>query len=209
MKNSGVIFNGTKLEVLKPVLDKWIAIVEEYSAAFGKEDACWWYNERANVGILAAAAWKTEGWLSLEEYATTKRGEKGKYKGRCDLYVAKKTDRKISFDIEAKAAWQCMEEAGNGEIKRQLAEAKNDVERLRTDTAENRVEACFVMPWLYSKNKNDDPTEKLEKWLKCVRKSILCDADAIAWVFPEESRQLWLENYFYPGVVLILRQHPY
>lgn len=89
---SGIkIKSGSELRKLKPVLDNWIEIVREYSKAFQNHDACWWYTERANVGTLAAAAWRTKGWLALEEYSTSKRGdEAGSKNGRCDLYMAKK-----------------------------------------------------------------------------------------------------------------------
>lgn len=202
---SGLKFcKGSTLRTLRPVLQEWIKVVEEYSMAF-KNDACWWYNERANVGILAAAAWRTAGWLSLEEYSTTKHGEKGVSKnGRSDLYVGK-ANHKTNFAIEAKAAWQDIGGNNTGQISKQIDLAWRDAGNLLKDAAEKRVAACFVMPRINSKKMNDnDVTKRLEDWLVCVKADV--PYDALAWVFPVQSRNLINNNnHFFPGVVLLLR----
>lgn len=215
LPDCGIRFNpkhqDSKIEILKPVLNNWISIVSEYSKAFKMHDACWWYTERANVGILAAAAWRTKGWLALEEYSTLKHGDDSQSKnGRCDLYMAKK-DHSISFALEAKPAWQTMRSDGSAKIVEKLAAAWDDVGRLNKLEASTRVAACFAIPrmptnhGLADKNRFDD---EIKKWLEGTLLAIKWDA--VAWVFPVESRQLSharrSTEHIYPGVLLILQE---
>lgn len=196
-----------ELEVLKPVLENWITIVSEYSAAFRSDDACWWYTERANVGILAAAAWRTEGWLALEEYSTTKRSEsKGESKnGRCDLYLGKKSKKNHiqSFALEAKRCYISFTRQNDGaKIGGSLESAWGDAGNLMKDEAERRLACTFILPYIKAPNGlSNDISQKLGEFLKKVKDKF--GWDAIAWAFPEQSRAVKDDKgYYYPGVIL-------
>ncbi len=199
------------LRVLEPILKKWITVVSEYSAAFGKDDACWWYTERANVGILAAATWKTKDWLALEEYSTTKRGEiKGETKnGRCDLYIGKKNHRS-SFALEAKRCYQGIGGSARDDMAKVFASikvARDDAGNIENDEANKRLACCFIMPFIRTTKAPSeiDLNNKLTAWLGKLKKEI--PWDAIAWNFPKESRVLQNSNgYYLPGVVLVISQ---
>lgn len=204
---SGVKCNK-ELKVLKPVLENWITIVSEYSAAFRSDDACWWYTERANVGILAAAAWRTEGWLALEEYSTTKRSEsKGESKnGRCDLYLGKKIGKNHSqsFALEAKRCYiSFTRQNDGGKIGGSIESAWGDAGNLMKDEAERRLACTFILPYIKaSDNLHEDAlTEKLTKFFDEIKSNL--EWDAIAWIFPKHSRTLKnVEGFYYPGVIL-------
>lgn len=207
---SGCKFKSdSKLRKLEPVLNNWIGIVQEYSKAFKDEDACWWYTERANVGILAAAAWRTNGWIALEEYSTSKRGDETDSKnGRCDLYITEK-NHDNSFAFEAKLAWQTMRFDGVGKIKILIKGAWEDAGNLEKTEAKTRVAACFAIPRIPARfARTDDFDSQVLKWLE----QVLSDVpwDAVAWVFPKDSRQLKNTSQnkpqIYPGVLLILRK---
>jgi len=61
-----------RLQILKPVLKEWLALIEDPDAVhWPKDDAPWWYNERALLSLFAGAIWKCEGW-ALEEFTTGK-----------------------------------------------------------------------------------------------------------------------------------------
>ena len=82
------LYKGAKMEVeqgtwvrrssgivsLRPLMQCWLERSLEYCKCHGGEDNGWWYNERASLSILAAAAWSLERWCALEEYSTTKQG---------------------------------------------------------------------------------------------------------------------------------------
>lgn len=203
---SGIKFKkNSELRKLKPVLETWIKNVQQYSKAFKNDDACWWYTERANVGILAAAAWKAN-WLALEEYSTLKRGQETVTKnGRCDLYITKK-DHHGSFAFEAKHAWQTMRSNGVSKITDQLNGAWNDAGKLKKNEANTRVAACFVIPKTPASLADDNIDNEILPWLNLVLDEV--PWDAVVWVFPKESRQLKNDTgtRIFPGVLLILQE---
>lgn len=207
---SGIRFNTktpeSKLRKLKPVLKNWVKIVQEYSKVFKNSDACWWYTERANVGILAAAAWRVKGWIALEEFSTLKRGvETVSKNGRCDLYVAKK-DHDNSFAFEAKPAWQTMRSDGISKITAQLEEAWKDAGKLKKIEGKTRVAACFAIPNVPSRLTGNNFDSQILEWLTDALNTVKWDA--VAWVFPKESRQLKSEagTRIFPGVLLVLQE---
>ena len=62
-------------------------------------DLPWWYTERANISLLAAAAWLCGG-IALEEYPIEKGFCGDNYEGRADLYL---TIGEEGYAIEGKA----------------------------------------------------------------------------------------------------------
>ena len=46
--------------LLKPLIEAWGGVMDQYIDQSGGEDLPYWYNERANASFLAAAAWKIE-----------------------------------------------------------------------------------------------------------------------------------------------------
>lgn len=89
-----------ELVSLRPILKTWTELVLKYSNSFLQGDTCYWFNERANISMLAAAAWKPRGgWLALEEFSTYKHGEDAALKnGRCDLWISQPSND-MSFAI--------------------------------------------------------------------------------------------------------------
>lgn len=205
---AGVRFrDGSDLRQLEPVLKNWVNAVEEYTTAF-EGDACWWYTERANVGVLAGAAWRTKGWLALEEFSTLKRDDRGELRnGRCDLYLLNKDEGGLSFAFEAKQAQQNMGARtfeSLGRVEKKLAGAWSDTGKLRRSEAQKRVATCFVVPKMpVSQVGGIDGA--LKSWLDEVENEV--SWDALAWVFPEEARRLQRAGgKVFPGVVLLMQE---
>lgn len=223
---SGILFPTTakhSLKSLKPVLKTWIELVERYSSVASKHETpstCYWASERSSVGVLASAAWNTEAkkrtegkkWIALEESPTRKKGRGlGEKHGRCDLWVA--TSRK-SFAFEAKQISplvkagdeQTAAKSANEQLtNKQPNSAWNDVGSVANDEADVRIAACFFVP-RFNKGLEGNPLEPcLNVLVEYLKKNT--PADAIAWVFPETNRGIFLstQKHLFPGVCLLLR----
>src|SRR3546814_12835781 len=52
----GMIISNPKLELLRPVLERWFDCIDRYNAVRGDNDTPYWFDEKANLGLLSAAA---------------------------------------------------------------------------------------------------------------------------------------------------------
>ena len=158
---------GSKLKRLTPLLNQWIKLIKEYCRAHECEDNPWWYNERANISLLAGAAWRLKKeWLALEEYPADKRrtrsgkpkkmapvvpkkgieGEnKPNRKGRVDLYVANGDE---GYAIEAKQLWQKLSPGSANRLGTAMKMARDAAGALYPWEAEYRVGAVFIIPYI-------------------------------------------------------------
>jgi len=217
-KNDLVEISTSKsLMTLRPVIAEWTKIVLNYSKQF-EDDACWWYTERATLSTLAGAAWR-KNWCALEEYSVTK-GAVSKAddaavhrlkSGRCDLFLAQ---RKTSFAIEAKQAWQPIGDrvqVPNANVKKKLKAAWADVGELYRGEADVRIATTFVVPSFPKNVLRGNPQEKeikakqlVETWLPSIRRDFAWDA--YAHVFPAASRLLSPGGgkRIFPGVVMLM-----
>jgi hypothetical protein len=202
-----------ELNRLKPVFDNWLKVLADYTKL--TNDAAWWHNERANVGTLAAAAWRTENWCALEEFPTEKKvdGLTNDIKnGRCDLYI---TNEAISYAIEAKHCWKNVgtnaikRVKGKDKVKDCFEEALEDAANLTTDEADIRLGACFVVPYFpkaeYKKLSDEKINKRLEEWLESIKKDN--SPDACAWLFLKKEKGVEINNekFIYPGVCLLIK----
>lgn len=98
-----------KLKPVLVVLDQFATLHDEYieqelyvqDGNLIRGDIALWYRERPQVGLFAAAVWKSGG-IALEEYGTTKLEAGAARRGRGDLFI------KIAgtgYLCEAKHTW--------------------------------------------------------------------------------------------------------
>jgi hypothetical protein len=212
MKNQGVwIKDNSNLQMLKPILHNWTQLIAQYSKFFNGEDACYWYTERANTGILSAAAWKTRNWVALEEYQTTKLDPQGGEKnGRCDLMLASMQDgQQTLFAFEAKQIWyNIAPQKPYAKIQDKMNLAKDDVGKLKKEEGNHRIAASFVIPWL-NKKYSESIEDRLAEWLDGLQNNVFQNANthALAWAFPIETRYLeGKRQHICPGICLLLRE---
>ncbi|MET4220211.1 hypothetical protein ABIB00_005439 [Bradyrhizobium sp. LB14.3] len=183
--------------LLSQLGSKFIACQRDYVRCFLHEDAAqdlgYFYNERANIGFLAAAAWRQRGWVAIEEFVCDKRDriEKGKFaRGRADLYVGVRSDRKVtSISIEAK---QCYVQNGSSlraaldlkqpksALSRAVADARHGVD------ADHQCAAVFVCETLrYNQHYERHDQEISEAFYET------CSGFGMPWVafayFPREQ----------------------
>lgn len=98
----GMIISNPKLEFLRPVLERWFECIDRYNAVRGDNESPYWFDERANLSLLSAAAWMAE-MVTLEQTPTKKQIEEGERNGRADLFIASGEERAY---LQATQRWQ-------------------------------------------------------------------------------------------------------
>ncbi len=192
--------NSGSIRSFYSILHAWIKSIEKYSCYFKFNDNPWWYNERATLSCLAAAAWINDG-VALEEYCTIKGKHSNPKSGRCDLFLGIGDE---SFDCEAKQVWCAIgRTAGSGIsiAEAGLDDACIDARKLKKEKT-RRLGLCFAVPYLPIRDK-DFIEEQLKLWLRDLQE---IDYSCIAWAFPEKSRYSLYRGEYYPGVVLMVKE---
>jgi len=188
-------------------------------------DAPYWYNERANISILAAAAWRN-GWVALEEFQSgkqvTNQSDDGsepeeaelphEWLGRCDLYLASDSKHEL---VEAKFNWLSMkspqpQKRAEDILDRAVADAK------ATSVANDDYDAVGVafVP-VYARFPVDLSTAAtlaaIEDDIQATISQLSAvGADAVAWCFPKELRlfKSTKTHNAVPGIVMLARKIP-
>lgn len=206
-----------RLSELKPVLRQWAKLTNKYCART-RNDNPYWYNERANVSLLAGAAWRL-GFVALEEYLTSKRplDLKTAMNTRCraDLYVGGKSE----FEIEAKQYWMHAHMKAST-VKRRI---KNYIDKAlfaakRNPAGTYRVGCVFFVIHFSQKRRygNSDALafksaadhllkQEIRRYIQENRDA----ADLWAWCFPTRTRMKRHKERdhfrYYPGIILALK----
>ncbi|MDL2198140.1 hypothetical protein QQF45_03570 [Halopseudomonas aestusnigri] len=219
-------------DAISQLLAAWVESVLRYDAIMAGDageggDCCWWYNERANVSVLAGAAW-AKGWVALEEYSRLKRAqvpmsgvddEDGlDARGRVDLYVSTHDE---DYAFEAKQVWLRLdpgfETAGySGKITEGMNAARQDALKL-VGEADAHYAVTFVIPFISAAALDEaaiaDLNGRLSQWLSGLS---TCPSYAgcapghgpvqMAYVFPRMEERCYVNaaGYYYPGVLMLL-----
>jgi hypothetical protein len=184
----------------EPLLEEWLLSIERYCRVWRGDDAPYGYTERANIGVLAGAAWRC-GRVALEE----SQYEKGlrnqpKWDGRADLFIASDETEEL---IEAKFRWVSLSSATTlaRVAKATMKLALRDARVTRgVDSDLTSIGVTFLPTWLPKKR-----GDVLDMKLECAIRE-LCEGDfhAVAWTFPKERRLVVSDaGNFTPGVFLI------
>ncbi len=124
------------LHSLNPVLSQLAWVHDEYVTQQvypdqGNQklgDCTFWYSERPQVGLFAAAVWKSGG-IALEEFGTTKSAGGVESRGRGDLFFKL---GEIGYVCEAKHIWLSLSDQVSKNLKhfkRQVEESSRDVKK--------------------------------------------------------------------------------
>jgi len=190
---------------LEPLVIGWTSAIERYAKMWGEEDAAYYYNERANLSLLAGGAW-ISGWIGLEEFGSQKKRGTKKSSGRIDLYLS---DSKRDIVVEAKQKWMSaactdsnLDRFISERINLAVADAKCDY------GAEIRIGCVFFVPRFSKrrfKNYRDDPLTSVQN--EVLRYKRNKRADIWAWSFPKQTQFTSVERdkSFYPGVIMALK----
>ncbi|MBI6618256.1 hypothetical protein [Pseudomonas corrugata] len=189
----GMIISNPKLEFLRPVLERWFDCIDRYNAVRGDNDTPYWHNEKANLGLLAAAAWMAE-MVTLQDAATRKQNEEGERNVSADLLIASSDERAF---IQATQRWP---KVNNLNLTQPLLEATSDAKRI-SYASDLKLGCLFVAP---QKAQQSATPEELQDMIDDLQKENTC---AVAWYFPYAYRKLRNEaGHYHPGIAVLFKQ---
>lgn len=195
------VIKSSVLDWLAPTLRAWGHMVKEYCAAHD-DDAPYWYNERANVGMLHAAAWAS-GCVGVEEYSSVKEDADGnEWQGRRDLYILNRAAGKAAC-VEAKQGWVTPGVAETT-ITNVMDSATRDAHTIQRGIY--RAAATFYTVKLPPGSDEEAERGRLLARLRSMKPNI----HLLAWSFPAEmagkvSADRWGKEWLWPGVAVAIR----
>ena len=189
----GMIISNPKLEFLRPVLERWFDCIDRYNAVRGDNDTPYWFDEKANLGLLSAAAWMAE-MVTLQNAPTRKQNEEGERNVSADLLIASTEERAF---IQATQRWP---KVNNLNLTQPLLEATSDAKRI-SYASDLKLGCLFVSP---QKAQQSATPEELQDMIDDLQKEHTC---AVAWYFPYAYRKLRNEaGHYHPGIAVLFKQ---
>ena len=189
----GMLISNPKLEFLRPVLERWFDCIDRYNAVRGDNDTPYWFDERANLGLLSAAAWMAE-MVTLQSAPTRKQNEEGERNVSADLFIAGADERAF---IQATQRWP---KVTNLNLTQPLLEATSDAKRI-SYASDLKLGCLFVAP---QKPQQSATPEELQDMVDDLQKENTC---AVAWYFPYAYRKLRNEaGHYHPGIAVLFKQ---
>jgi len=208
LHNYGIRITNEKLEPLRPVLDAWINCIIQYVELFDGGDLPYWFNERANVSILSAAAWKA-GMVALEEFPSDKVPQSSEdeeidsalcketnpKKGRCDLYLA---NSDVEFFVEAKVDYPKISDKSDC-FRKGLSYIAQDRRNVGSQSSIH-LSALFCAPFSHKQRASE---QEISNHLNLALQEPM---DAHAWVIPSKAQETAShKGSYYPMVSLFLK----
>ena len=191
-----------KLKHWDSLCEEWTFIIEKYCRLTEEGDAPFIFKERANIGILAGAAWRC-GRVALEEFRKEKVGKGDSWTGRADLWIS--TDNFKEELIEAKFDWLSLEARDPAKVASDnLLKAYDDAVDTQGGECVRSIGVAFLA--LYVKNgETKDLQSLVDSTIAIVKKQT--NWDAIAWCCPKE--QMIFHDYddgtTCPGVIMLAK----
>ena len=189
----GMIISNPKLEFLRPMLERWFDCIDRYNAVRGDNETPYWFDEKANLGLLSAAAWMAE-MISLEHSPSKKQQEEGARNARTDLYLATKDERAY---IQTTQRWP---RVNSLHLTQPLLDIASDARKI-SYPSDLRLGCLFVAP---QKAQHSASPEELQDMLDELQKEHCC---AVAWYFPYAYRKLHNESgHYHPGIAVLFKE---
>lgn len=163
------------------LFQEWIRIVEEYCEKV-TTDAPFWHGERAQVGLLAAAAWRS-GLVALEEFTQSKEFETEREQGRADLWI--KGEGAEDF-LEARFIDWNPADTKPKHLKEKIDEVHEEVKRIKVDLGTLRRAGLVFWSPRVDESPEDDEKSAIEACISLCRE---VKPDALAWCFPLDRRK--------------------
>ncbi|MCU1771699.1 hypothetical protein [Pseudomonas sp. 13B_3.2_Bac1] len=189
----GMIISNPRLEFLRPMLERWFDCIDRYNAVRGDNDTPYWHDEKANLGLLSAAAWMAE-LVTLCDTVTRKQNEDGERNARADLFIAGAEDRAY---LQATQRWP---RVNNLNLSQALLEITSDAKRI-SFASDLKLGCLFVAP---QKAQHSASPEELQDMVDDLQKEHCC---AVAWYFPYAYRKLRSEaGNYHPGIAVLFKE---
>ena len=193
MTMQGMIISNPRLEFLRPMLERWFDCIDRYNAIRGDNDTPYWHDEKANLGLLSAAAWMAE-LVTLCDTPTRKQNEEGERNARADLFIAGAEDRAY---LQATQRWP---RVNNLNLTQALLDITSDAKRI-SFASDLKLGCLFVAP---QKAQHSASPEELQDMVDDLQKEHCC---AVAWYFPYAYRKLRSEaGNYHPGIAVLLKE---
>jgi len=193
-----------ELKSLKPVFKKLREVHQRYINLEPSSETSFWHRERAQTGLLAAAAWLSDK-TALEEFGCDRQ----KRRGRRDLCIAINT--KASFECEAKYLYVNLTKVEQSltEVYACLTKAVEEARKARGGDAEYRLGLCFVAPRI-SRSRRGELDDRWRQFINGLKQKANGSSkyDALVRIhspepFPDEHNRL------YPGLLLLVKEEEY
>ncbi|WP_095106927.1 hypothetical protein [Pseudomonas sp. Irchel 3E20] len=189
----GMIISNPKLEFLRPMLERWFDCIDRYNRVRGDNKAPYWSDERANLGLLSAAAWMAE-MVTLEHAPTKKQLENGERNARADLYIASKDEWAY---VQASQRWP---QINHLNLEQALLDITSAARRI-SYPSDLKLGCLFVAP---QKTQHSATPEELQDMVDDLQKEYSC---AVAWYFPYAYRKLRNEaGNYQPGIAVLFKE---
>ncbi|MFJ2685788.1 hypothetical protein ACIOYV_18870 [Pseudomonas sp. NPDC087342] len=189
----GMIISNPKLEFLRPLLERWFDCIDRYNAVRGDNDAPYWFDEKANLSLLSAAAWMAE-MVTLQQTPTRKQTEEGERNARADLLIAASEQRAY---LQATQRWP---KVNSLNLTQALVDITGDAKRI-SYASDLKLGCLFVAP---QKAQQSATPEELQDMVDDLQKEHTC---AVAWYFPYAYRKLRNESgQYHPGVAVLFKE---
>ena len=190
-----------KLSHWIPMCKSWAFNIERYSRLTDEGDAPYDNNERANVSLLAGAAWSC-GSIALEEFQTTKGNDGAEKNGRADLWICNEN----SYEEYIEAKYKRMSINGDymKNIEKVLDLAVKDASFSKGDYDVDSIGVAFIVFYMKSAPLQDI-ISKLDNIIDNI--SVNLKHDLVSWCFPDrDMKYVFNDDYIVPGVVMVARK---
>ncbi|MCZ7929528.1 hypothetical protein [Agrobacterium pusense] len=177
----------------RQLLDGWIEATTKYCDEMEGREAPFFFNERANISMLAAACW-LKGGIALEEYSASKFAEDRNSNGRCDLYVFLAGE---NIEIEAKSVKRRLPMNAASlalHLRSKLNEAIQDARKLPPQKSFRRAACAFYTLRVEASRyaSNEQLKERYVGELSRYKDALMAfeQCSAVAWCVPPSIRRL-------------------
>ncbi|SOC93509.1 hypothetical protein SAMN05216358_3687 [Rhizobium sp. AN5] len=177
----------------RQLLDGWIEATTKYCGAMDGREAPFFFNERANISMLAAASW-LKGGIALEEYTASKFAEDRNSNGRCDLYVFLAGEN-IEFEAKSVKRRLPLNAASLSlHLRSKLDEAIEDARKLPPQRSFRRAACAFytlrveASRFSSSEQLKEKYAEELDRYKDALIAYEKCSA--VAWCVPRSIERL-------------------
>lgn len=199
----------SKWQFWKRLYNSWRNILDNYikDSVIGNlpGDLPYWHSERASTSFLAAAAWKMERTIAIEEYYTERvfSDTRKRYKGHCDLWVKSKD---FSFSAEVKQLWP--KNYKKEIIDKKIEEAESQLSSLaKIDKKASYClfSICFISPRF---DCNVDHKTEFNNFRVRMQTDFKNKDSRIFFYYPNLGASVitWENKEKYPGVIMLIKE---
>lgn len=206
---SDYIIKNKCIKHWETIIEEWIVAVEKFTRI--TNDAPYWYDERANVSVLAGAAWRS-GKIALEEFQQNKTETANQQdeqhikerRGRSDLWIQ---DERNSDFVEAKFKWLNLADNNKNTIaQKTLESAVADAERVAPYENFGKIGVAFLP--VYIKKQDCPRVSSLNgKIYSAIDEILSIKCSLVAWTFPRKMRDyIYNDDERLPGIILLAKK---